>query len=85
MTGSELWKEYANKSGKEDCPHSEWAFGGDSDTLACITGGIAEAYYKEIPRSIAEQVVKPFPKIFNKILDAVRKETFYGITCKIVD
>ncbi|MFO7852643.1 MAG: ADP-ribosylglycohydrolase family protein [Bacteroidota bacterium] len=23
--------------------------GGDSDTLACITGSIAEAYYKDIP------------------------------------
>lgn len=55
------------------------------ERLDRITGGIAEAYYKEIPRSISEQVVKPFPKIFNKILDAVRKETVYGITCKIVD
>ena len=25
------------------------SIGGDSDTLACITGGIAEAYYKRIP------------------------------------
>lgn len=25
------------------------SLGGDSDTLACITGGIAEAFYKEIP------------------------------------
>lgn len=23
------------------------SIGGDSDTIACITGGIAEAYYKE--------------------------------------
>jgi ADP-ribosylglycohydrolase len=23
--------------------------GGDADTLACITGGIAEAFYKKIP------------------------------------
>ena len=66
-------------------PPDPVSLGGDSDTLACITGGIAEAYYKEIPRSIAEQVVKPFPKIFNKILDAVRKETVYGVTCKIAD
>ena len=27
------------------------SLGGDSDTLACITGGIAEAYYKEISRT----------------------------------
>ena len=58
---------------------------GDSDTLACITGGIAEAFYKEIPRSMAERVARPFPGIFNKILDAVREETVYGNTFKIVD
>jgi ADP-ribosylglycohydrolase len=29
---------------------------GDSDTLACITGGIAEAYYGEIPQAVADMV-----------------------------
>ena len=29
------------------------SLGGDSDTLACITGGIAEAFYKDIPDDIA--------------------------------
>lgn len=28
------------------------SIGGDSDTIACITGGIAEAYYGEIPKEI---------------------------------
>ena len=28
------------------------SIGGDSDTIACIAGGIAEAYYKEIPKEI---------------------------------
>jgi len=31
--------------------------GGDGDTLACITGGIAQAYYKEIPKHITDQVL----------------------------
>lgn len=69
----------------EDAIRKAVSLGGDSDTLACITGGIAEAFYKEIPRFIAEKVAQPFPEIFNKILDAVRKETVYGETCKIVD
>jgi len=30
--------------------------GGDSDTVAAITGGIAEAFYKEIPEDIADFV-----------------------------
>jgi ADP-ribosylglycohydrolase/protein-tyrosine phosphatase len=30
------------------------SLGGDSDTLACITGGIAQAFYKQIPSWIAQ-------------------------------
>jgi ADP-ribosylglycohydrolase len=32
------------------------SIGGDSDTIACITGGIAEAFYKTIPEHITEMV-----------------------------
>ena len=32
------------------------SLGGDSDTLACITGGIAQAYYKEIPDEIINEM-----------------------------
>jgi len=32
------------------------SLGGDSDTIAAITGGIAEAYYKEIPEDITDFV-----------------------------
>ena len=69
----------------EDAIRKAVSLGGDSDTLACITGGIAEAYYKEIPKTMADRVVQPFPRIFNQILDAVRVETVYGKTCRIVD
>ena len=37
------------------------SLGGDSDTIACITGGIAEAFYGEIPAGIQEQVKKLLP------------------------
>lgn len=33
------------------------SLGGDSDTLACITGGIAQAFYKKIPSWIAEETL----------------------------
>ncbi|WP_370597107.1 ADP-ribosylglycohydrolase family protein [Rodentibacter rarus] len=33
------------------------SLGGDSDTLAAITGSIAETYYGEIPTDIVEQVL----------------------------
>ena len=46
--------------------------------LACITGGIAEAYYKEIPGWMAERVESVFPDVFKKILAAVRERTVSG-------
>ena len=37
------------------------SLGGDSDTLACITGGIAAAYYNNIPQNIIEFVANYLP------------------------
>ena len=76
---------FLTSSNFEDAIRRAVSLGGDSDTLACITGGIAEAYYKEIPKAIVDRVSRPFPRIFNKILEAVREETVYGKTCKIVE
>ena len=36
----------------EDAVRNAVSLGGDSDTLACITGGIAEAFYGDIPDGI---------------------------------
>ena len=67
----------------EDAIRKAVSLGGDSDTLACITGGIAEAFYKDLPAEMVERTMKPFPIAFNEILDAVRSETVYGRTVKI--
>jgi ADP-ribosylglycohydrolase len=40
----------------EDAIRKAVSLGGDSDTLACMTGGIAQAYYKEIPDQITAKV-----------------------------
>ncbi|WP_127579430.1 ADP-ribosylglycohydrolase family protein [Paenibacillus koleovorans] len=32
------------------------SLGGDSDTIACMTGAIAHAYYKDIPHNVADMV-----------------------------
>ncbi|HDR14291.1 MAG TPA: ADP-ribosylglycohydrolase family protein [Desulfobacteraceae bacterium] len=45
----------------EDAIRNAVSLGGDSDTLACITGGIAEAYYGPVEHWIAENVEKIFP------------------------
>lgn len=59
----------------KNCP---CPMGGDSDTLACITGGVAEAFYGGVPASMAERVMRPWPDAFRKILEAMRKKTAYG-------
>jgi ADP-ribosylglycohydrolase len=45
---------FLESEGYEDAVRLAISLGGDADTLACITGGIAEAFYGGVPRSIAE-------------------------------
>ncbi len=40
----------------EDAIRNAVSLGGDSDTLACITGGIAEAFYNGVPEHIRAKV-----------------------------
>jgi ADP-ribosylglycohydrolase len=46
------------------------SLGGDSDTLACIAGGIAQAYYQNIPTEIVQDVRSRLPEQFLSIIDA---------------
>jgi ADP-ribosyl-[dinitrogen reductase] hydrolase len=57
----------------EDAIRKSVSLGGDSDTQACITGGIAQAYYKSIPRKIVERVNKLLPEEFLKIIEEFNK------------
>ncbi|WP_282940167.1 ADP-ribosylglycohydrolase family protein [Paenibacillus sp. RC67] len=41
----------------EDAIRKAISIGGDSDTIACITGSIAHAYYKKIPKEIISEVM----------------------------
>jgi ADP-ribosylglycohydrolase len=50
------------------------SLGGDSDTMACIAGGIAEAYYKDIPEEIMNQVRMRLPEDLLMIFDQFRHQ-----------
>lgn len=41
----------------EDAIRNAISLGGDSDTLACITGGIAQAFYGAVPEFIVQKVM----------------------------
>lgn len=58
----------------EDAIRNAISLGGDSDTLACMTGAIAEAYYKGIPPHIEENTLKRLKPKFIKIINEFRKE-----------
>jgi len=44
------------------------SIGGDSDTVASISGALAEAFYKEIPENIKQEVLKRLPDDLLKVL-----------------
>ncbi len=44
------------------------SLGGDSDTQACIAGGVAQAFYGGVPEAIAEETRKRLPEEFLDIL-----------------
>lgn len=45
------------------------SIGGDSDTIACITGGIASAFYEQIPTEIMNFVVDRLPSEYIEIMN----------------
>jgi ADP-ribosylglycohydrolase len=47
---------FFDSSDFESAVRNAISLGGDADTLACITGSIAEAYYGGVPRDIEERV-----------------------------
>jgi ADP-ribosylglycohydrolase len=52
----------------EDAIRKAISIGGDSDTIACIAGGIAEAFYKKVPRDIVERVKQILDQRLNHIV-----------------
>ena len=65
----------------EDAIRKAVSLGGDSDTLACITGGVAEAYFGCVPLSIAKPVFDRLPDSFKALLRSLWDNTSYGSVC----
>jgi ADP-ribosylglycohydrolase len=63
----------------EDAIRKSISLGGDADTLAAITGSIAEAYYGKVPEEIVAQVRECMPgemwKLVEKFSQMVRKRS----------
>ncbi len=61
----------------ESCLRLAVSLGGDCDTLTCIAAGIAEAFYKDIPRWIVEKMWNLLPLDFKMIVHRMHRETPY--------
>jgi ADP-ribosylglycohydrolase len=53
----------------EDAVRLAISLGGDSDTMGCIAGGIAQAYYGRIPQQIVDLVRQRLPESFVHVVD----------------
>ena len=53
----------------EDAVKNAVSLGGDADTMACIAGGIAQAYYKEMPGDIVSQVRRSLTSDLREVVD----------------
>jgi len=62
----------------EDAIRNAISIGGDSDTLAAITGSIAEAYYQEIPKWILEETINRLPDDIKEVLRRFYIEVSYN-------
>ncbi len=68
---------FLDSSSFEDALRNAISLGGDSDTQACIAGGIAEAYYKDIPPEILRHIRKRLSRdLWKKTLQFYQR---YGI------
>ena len=56
----------------EDTLRNAVSLGGDADTLACIAGGIAHAYYESIPETMSTAALTSLPKPLRGVWDEFR-------------
>ena len=57
----------------EDAIRNAVSLGGDADTLACITGGIAEAYYGGVPQDLATRVMAMLEEKMAAVVERFRE------------
>ena len=53
----------------EDAIRKAVSLGGDSDTMACIAGGIAQGFYRSVATRITDQVRARLPEPFLRVID----------------
>lgn len=65
----------------EDAIRKAVSIGGDSDTIACITGGISEAFYKGVPEPIADTALSILDCRLRDITTEFLSKYCQAVTC----
>jgi len=68
---------FLESTGYEDAVRNAISLGGDADTMACIAGAIAEAYYGGVPVAIAEAVLARLDDRLTSVVREFRRQ--YGL------
>jgi ADP-ribosylglycohydrolase len=74
---------FLESDGYEDAVRKAISLGGDSDTLACMTGGIAQAYYGHIPEQIVTQSKKRLDAHCRQIVELFEEK--YGLGLNLLN
>jgi ADP-ribosylglycohydrolase len=69
---------FLESTGYEDAVRNAISLGGDADTMACIAGAIAEAYYGGVPAAIAEPVLARLDDRLRSVVREFRER--YGMS-----
>lgn len=67
-TVPEALLSFLESTSYEDAIRNAISLGGDSDTLACIAGGMAAAFYGEVPLEIRNKVCRILPDNYLKLI-----------------
>jgi ADP-ribosylglycohydrolase len=64
----------------EDAVRNAISLGGDADTMACIAGGIAEAFYGGVPEPIRDEVMARLDDRLRSVVEAFYARLGAGLT-----
>jgi len=65
---------FLEADGFEDAVGNAISLGGDADTMACIAGGIAEAFFGDVPDEIAARTLAALDERLRGIVSEFRKK-----------
>jgi ADP-ribosylglycohydrolase len=74
---------FLESTGYEDAVRNAISLGGDADTMACIAGAIAEAYYGEVPAAITDPVLARLDDRLRSVVREFRERYGKGLAIPV--